>query len=125
MANTEKITVGLIRGRHNLPVDKYIFDNELSLPLDYQEIDKTIGSFISNEVGITTAYGMGIDREPDYGELVYDLVRVGSKELIVYVTGLTPVTASLIKICAKNGVSLTLMHYNPLSKEYLPQIIFN
>lgn len=24
MANTEKITVGLIRGRHNLPVDKYM-----------------------------------------------------------------------------------------------------
>lgn len=120
----ETIKVGLIAGRHALPVDEYIFNEELSFPLDYEKIDETVMSFITEKVGVGITRGIGIDREPDYGELVCDLIRTGCKKLVVYVTGLTPCTASLIKVCACNGVSLTLMHFDPTTKKYSPQVIF-
>lgn len=120
----EEIRVGLIRGRHALPVDEYIFNEELNFPLDYKKLDETVMDFINENVGIRLTYGIGIDREPDYGELVCDLIREGLKKLTVYVTGLTPCTASLIKVCARNGVALTLMHYDPTTQTYSPQVIF-
>lgn len=120
----EEIRVGLIRGRHALPVDEYIFNEELSFPLDYKKLDETVMDFINEKVGVGLVRGMGIDREPDWGELVCDLIKTGNQELVVYVTGLTPCTASLIKMCACNGVSLTLMHYDPTTGEYSPQGIF-
>lgn len=49
---------------------------------------------------------------------------VGKNELVVYVTGLTLVTAELIKVCALNGIKLTLMHYNSVTGEYVAQGIF-
>ncbi|MGP1608593.1 MAG: hypothetical protein ACTTGJ_01950 [Clostridium sp.] len=52
------------------------------------------------------------------------LVFKGEKSLIVYVTGLTAVTAELIGVCARNGVSLTLMNYDASTGEYKPQVIF-
>lgn len=120
----EEIRVGLVRGRHALPVDKYIFNEELSFPLDYKKLDETVMDFINENVGIGLARGMGIDRELDWGELVCDLIRTGRKELVVYVTGLTACTASVIKACACNGISLTLMHFDPTTGEYSPQVIF-
>jgi hypothetical protein len=120
----EEIRVGLVRGRHPLPVNEYIFNEELTFPLDYKKLDETVRDFINEKVGVGLARGMGIDREPDYGELVCDLIREGLKKITVYVTGLTPCTASLIKVCARNGVALTLMHYDPTSGEYSTQVIF-
>lgn len=121
----EKIMVGLIKGRHPLPVEEYIFNEELEFPLNYQKLDKVVADFIADKVGVTTTYGIGLNREPDYGEIVHDLVRTGEKQLVVYITGLTPVTASLIKVCALNGVSLTLAHYDMGKKEYNYQVIFS
>ena len=121
----EKIIVGLIRGRHSLPVEEYIFNEELEFPLDYAKLDKVVADFIADKVGITTAYGVGLNREADWGEIIHDLIRVGNKQLVVYITGLTPVTASLIKVCALNGVSLTLAHYDMGKKEYNYQVIFS
>lgn len=116
----ETVTVGLIRGRHEIPVDSYIFDDAISDVMDFKAICQHICKFIVDKVGIATCAGTGINQH-DYTDIE---VMCGQRRLVVYVTGLTTVTAELIKICAMNGIHLTLMHYNTATEEYIPQPIF-
>lgn len=48
-------------------------------------------------------------------------VIVGNKPLLIYVTGLTPVTVELIKACFALGIDLTLMNYDTATDSYIPQ----
>lgn len=133
MKNT--ITVGLIKGRHEMPVDKYIFDSEIENVFDFRTMNLKIKRFIFDEIEVTRCLGYGINEQTciiesnGYGDeecvtLPPSLIIKGKRKLIVYVTGLTCVTAQLIKCCAECGVELTLMHYNNATGEYVPQQIF-
>ena len=115
----KEIKVGLIKGRHEMPVSNYIFD-EINDVLDFDNMNKQIVNFINNNISVYAAYGCGIN------QIGYEDVEVltSDTKLIVYVTGLTSVTAELIKVCALKGISLTLMHYDRESGDYLPQVIF-
>ena len=116
----EEIKVGLIRSRHNLPVNEYIIDFEIEDPYEqYEEIKETIHKFLIQKVGITTINGYGVNQAGGNDVPCY----FGEKELVVYVTGLTIVTAELINWCLIYGVNLTLMYYNSKTQEYFPQVI--
>ncbi len=116
----ETITVGLIQGRHEMPVDKYIFDKEIENVHDYEKISAEILEFLEDEVNIGVHTGQALNS--------YDYTDIqclgGRKNLEVYVTGLTPVTAELIKLCALNGISLTLFNFNSATGDYERQTIF-
>lgn len=116
----KNVVVGLIRGRHEMPVDLYIFEDAIEDIHNYKEINNHIVNFLMEKVGITTAFGSGINQN-DYTDVK---VFKGKARLTVYVTGLTCVTAELIKLCAINGVRLTLMHFDSSSGNYIPQVIF-
>lgn len=95
------VTAGLIKDRHNLPVDKYIFDDiDSRLMFDYNKLDKIVKDFIEKEQ------------------------ISGNTNLVVYVTGLVSANASLIKVCSELNINLTLMHYNEDSNIYHQQPIF-
>ena len=115
----KEIKVGLIKGRYEMPVDNYIF-NEINDVLDFDNMGKQIINFINNNINVYATYGCGIN------QIGYEDVEVLTSDikLIVYVTGLTSVTAELIKVCALKGISLTLMHYDRDTGDYLPQVIF-
>ena len=115
----KEIKVGLIKGRHEMPVNNYIFD-EINNVLDFDNMGKQIINFINNNIKVYSVYGCGIN------QIGYEDVEVLTSDtrLIVYVTGLTSVTAELIKVCALKGISLTLMHYDRDTGDYLPQVIF-
>lgn len=115
----EKIIVGLINGRHELPVSEYIFESIEDVN-DFKGIRKHILGFLENNIGIKRVFGCGLN-QIDYTDV--ELIR-GCKELVVYVTGLTSVTAELIRCCALNGISLSLMHYDRESDSYREQVIF-
>lgn len=108
--NTRIIKVGLIRNRHIMPVDNFIFD---SIPddmiFDFNWMDKTVKDFILSNINFVT-------RE--------DEVTVPDKKLYVYVTGLSSALASVIKICSELCINLTLFHFDTKSGSFLPQIIF-
>jgi len=114
------VTVGLIAGRHPLPVSEFIFNGEIANVLDFPAIAAVIRDFLTDRVGIVTCTDQAIN-SADYTDIA---CYTGAKSLVVYVTGLTAVTAELIKQCALNGVSLTLMHFNAADGEYYPQHIF-
>ena len=115
----KEIKVGLIKGRHEMPVDSYIFD-EITDVLDFNAMNKQIVNFINNNINVYTVCGCGIN------QIGYEDVEILTSDarLIVYITGLTSVTAELIKVCALKGISLTLMHYDRDTGDYLPQVIF-
>lgn len=118
--DNQEIVVGLIKGRHPLPVDEYIFNSDIEDVHNYTEINQHISKFICEHVGIEAGTGQPLNIN-EYGDYP---IFVGKKPLIVYVTGLTPVTAELIRICAYNGVSLSLMNFDISTGKYQRQDIF-
>lgn len=84
--------MGLIKGRHQMPVDKYIFEEE-----DFDIFDF---SYLQNRVH----------------EALFD-----TKSLALYVTGLTVALVEVINYCVYNDIDLTLYHYNRDTNEYVPQ----
>lgn len=87
--------VGLISGRHPLPVQEYIFTGAVN-PIGFEEMHNTVCAFL-------------------------DTTKCGN--LVVYVTGLTACTVALVAECVKRGISLTLMHYNAADGTYVPQAV--
>lgn len=116
----ETVTVGLIKGRHEMPVDEYIFENQIENVHDYKKISAKILEFLENKVNIGVYTGQALNS--------YDYTDIeclgGNKSLEVYVTDLTPVTTELIKLCALNGISLTLFNFNSATGDYERQTIF-
>ena len=106
----EQIKVGLIADRHKMPVNDYIFNNEVYDMFNYTFIDSTVSEFILNKIGIS------VDSETNE--------HIADKDLVVYITGLTSATASVIKMCSIYKVNLTLMHYNIQTGSYERQVIF-
>ena len=105
------VTCGLIKDRHDMPVNKFIFNTiGESIMFKYDELDKIVADFIKTEVKL---------KKDDNGELI------GAKSLVVYVTGLTCCVSSLIKVCHSFGVNLTLMHFNNRNGSYIKQVIWN
>ena len=117
----ENVTVGLIRGRHEMPVDGYIFEAEISDVHDYEGIRRHVADWIAENVGITRRnFCIGLNQSDGNDVECF----CGENSLTVYVTGLTSVTAEVIRCCAINGVSLTLMHYDSTTGGYRKQCIF-
>lgn len=117
----KNITVGLIRGRHEMPVDSYIFDGAIEDVHNYGDMDSHIFWWLQDNADVhITDFGRGLNQASDEDVRCF----TGGKSLTVYVTGLTAVTASLIRVCALYGVHLTLKHYNNSTGDYESQPIF-
>ena len=98
MANTQrKIELGLVSGRHPLPVEDYIFqEGDITFPINPRELGKLVAKKF-NDLGV----------EPQTGDFV------------VYVTGLTPATTAVIRTYLTNGHLLTLKHYDRDSDSWI------
>lgn len=116
-----KVTVGLISGRHAIPVDQYIWSGPID-PTDVGDI-KAINDYafgwVEQHCNVGKANGYGINQAG-----YEDIEIFKGDQLIVYVTGLTVCTAAVIRACALWGVPLTLMHWDTIAQEYVAQEIF-
>ena len=99
------IRVGLIKDRHDMPpfIKEYVFD---SIPdmFNYKMMDSIASEFILNNIGIRNG--------------------MACKKLEIYMTGLTAAGNSIVGMCAKYKVNLTLWHYNNDTGNYESQPIF-
>lgn len=93
----KKLVVGLVEGRHELPVDAYIY-GEIQDVLDFDFLQKRANEFISQ-------------------------LSEGDS-LVVYVTGLTAATAAVITACMNRKVHLVLKHYDRETGSYKNQCLF-
>ena len=88
------LTCGLCEGRHPLPVNEYLFENQIN-PFDFQSMYSIIADKISGYHSVT-----------------------------LYVTGLTSAVAEVIKVCKEKGINLILMHFNLDTGSYVSQKIW-
>lgn len=123
----ETITVGLIKGRHEMPCAEYIFEGDVN-PLDFEAMRETIRTFLLERVGIGTSCDGPApnvaNRHSDIQVFLRLQAFVGLRKLVVYVTGLTACTAALVAECARTGVDLTLMHFDRDSGQYVQQHVW-
>lgn len=123
----ETITVGLIKGRHDMPCAEYIFEGDVN-PLDFEAMRETIRTFLLERVGIGTSCDRPApnvaNRHSDIQVFLRLQAFVGLRKLVVYVTGLTACTAALVAECARTGVDLTLMHFDRDSGQYVQQHVW-
>lgn len=99
------IKVGLVRDRHDMPsyIKEYIF-NSIPDMFNYKRMDSIASEFILNNIGIKNG--------------------IPCKKLEIYMTGLTAAGNSIVGMCAKYKVNLTLWHYNNDTDNYESQPIF-
>ena len=98
-----EIEVGLIRGRHEMPVDKYIFENPIEDVHDYAGMACEVIDYIFNNV--------------EKNELT---------KLNIYVTGLTAAALAVFHVCFDPNVRgwnirLNAKHYDVESGCYRTQ----
>lgn len=86
--------LGLCEGRHKMPVKKYIFPKYVPV-FNSVYMRRTIESKIPK----------------------------GTYKVILYVTGLTTAILEVVKYCIDNNISLTAMHYDKDSNDWIAQEI--
>lgn len=100
---------GLCRGRHEMDVSGYIFDNVEDV-FDFDEFHRIAVEFIKSHCDvIEITFDDGIRRP------------VGMKQLEVVVTGLTALTSEIVGACAEMRTNLVLWHYDRETGTYHPQ----
>lgn len=115
-----KLELGLCSGRHDIPVDEYIFEM-IDDPTDaaMMHVDAVYNleriftqhhvSRANRMVGITGS----MDCPTRY---IYEV------DVVIYVTGLTAALIAALNACATLGVqSVTLMHFNKATGTYFNQ----
>lgn len=102
-----ELKVGLIKGRHELPVTNYIFEGDIENPLAFQDLFRLANRRVIEIVG---AEG--------------DKFNIKEDKLVLYVTGLTQATAAVINACINNKVKLDLAHFDRDTNTYKMQEIF-
>lgn len=108
-----KRVVGLCAGRHQLPVDEYIY-SEIKDVLDFAGLLHIADKYVHEHCNPRNAIGSAINGWDDTKIVV-------GEPLNVIVTGLTPCTAAVMYACACYGVDLTLWHYDREADDYKPQ----
>jgi len=100
----DEINCGLCGpGRHEIPnVSQYIFDSHVENPLDFKHHQALSLSFIEA------------------------MVSSGIRQINLYITGLTPVLTSFLKVWMQTNamVGLTLYHYDRDEDTYIPQVMW-
>ena len=97
------LEIGAVRGRHEMPVDKFVFDEAIT-NFDIKAIESHVANRLNQEV------------------FRHDGITYGT--VILYVTGLTVVTTSVMKWCVEHDITLTLMHYNTTTQGYDSQLVY-
>lgn len=102
------INVGLVGGRHNMPVDKFVIEHEMGYELmfDYKELENICTKFIKTNVKF------GRDGLP-------------MQRIELYATGIQCALASFIKVANVLKVNLAIRHYNTSSRAYDRQVIWD
>lgn len=97
------IKLGLVKGRHPLPVDEYIFEEgDITFPINPAKLQNVVAKKL-DELGCKPS---------------------SDNKLVVYVTGLTPATTAVITVAFLNHHFLTLMHYDRDSADWIEDPIF-
>lgn len=96
---TNILTIGTCSGRHEMPVNEFIFNNAVEDVTDITSINSTVKSVLDSKLG-------------DDKNIIH-----------LYVTGLTVLSMAVVKYCIDNQISLVLYHFDMATKSYYSQVV--
>ena len=103
--NSRVLSCGLIAKRHEIPVDKYIFnDIDSGLMFNFDKQKEICFEFINKHIEF-------VNGEPN-------------KMIELYATGLQSPLATVQSVCTELKIPLTIMHYDATSMSYKSQSVF-
>lgn len=124
MTNTNtnnKISLGLIAGRHPLPVDDFIISGDIADVLDFDLIDKLVKEGLEK---VPTKPMISVIGSLD-GDVRVE-VNCLQCDVDIFVTGLTAVTIAVVnhfKGLDLNGHTVRFMHFDRDSGTFKPQVL--
>ena len=105
--NIKNIELGLIEGRHDLPVTEFIYqEGDITFPLDMGKLAQIADKRLS-EFGAVSSFED----------------RFNPTSINLYVTGLTAATTAVVRVALVKGYLLTLHHFDRDSGNWIPQTI--
>lgn len=116
------INLGLVEGRHEMPVDGYVLESVPDVT-DIEGIRDAVFKSLAQKLGKfirVSDFGTCLN-QTDYSDIPH---AVCDAELHLYVTGLTSVALEVVRFCAFNGVELVAYHFDRETGNYIPQRIF-
>ena len=121
MANN-RIKLGLTdRHADGMPtLDGFVFPSIISDVTDVKAMDKMAAEAILPLLQFKKVAKEAL-ANADMGDQV---LWQSDKGIDLYVTGLTSLTAAVIKLAAYEGIALTLWHFDRATNTYFPQVIF-
>ena len=115
--------LGTVKGRHEMPVKNFIFDQAITdfrIPMIELHVRQYLEQLLEAYRTKYTPYLSPVQ-----------LRNLYKFRIDLYITGLTSVTTSVIKVLAGghghiggNGVGLNVYHYDPILNDYRGQLIF-
>ena len=119
MTTTTKIlTAGLCAGRHEVPVEDYIFGQELTL--DPTRLEKLAFAGLARLAEKHHFVRHETEWNGEWDEC-HSYLNIDA--LSVYITGFTPALCALVRVCQQNQISLVGWHYNRDTGKYVSQVI--
>ena len=115
------LNMGLCEGRHAVPQAKngFIFKKSIADPTDTSYLENK--AYISLwSVCYRSNKGLMVDPEWDGCDMA-PLIFNGMLHLNLYVTGLTVALIAVLNVCRREGIAVTLWHYNAADGSYYPQ----
>lgn len=129
MTTTENkviLNMSLCEGRHIIPqaVDGSVFPNVIENMTETEMLEayafrKIWNACFKKYKAGECGYLRVADSWDGYDET--PLVIDENIKLNLYVTGLTVALIAVLNVCRKEGIKVTLYHYNTATKEYFPQ----
>ena len=119
----EIIRLGLVAGRHEMPVEGYVLESVPDVT-DIKGIREAVFKSLAQKLGEfirVSDFGTCLNQS-DYSDVPH---AVCDAELHLYVTGLTSVALEVVRFCAFNGVKLVAYHFDRETGKYIPQQIFS
>src|SRR5690554_532350 len=107
----KKIKIGICEGRHPLPVDHYIFPQEVN-PLDVKQLEaistmRLVEISIQEEVEIKNTTVV-LDNQVGYHDIT---IAVYDAKAMIYATGLTVAVLAVVKSAKQLFKEVVVMHY--------------
>lgn len=120
------INIALCEGRHEIPgaIDGFIFETEIQDVTNTTRLEEQAFSGIWNACYRHYRNGESgyLMSDPDWdGEDMEPLIIRKGVTINLYVTGLTVALIATINVCRREGLNVTLWHYNRETDSYYPQ----
>ena len=116
----EKINIGTVACRHDMPVQEYVF-SKITYPNNFKWLEEYAYNYLKNKVNITGT-SKPQRRPMSYVDPASTMWLESDVELNIYTTGLSQALIAIINAARRLHIhDIVIWHYDTDTNEYKPQ----